>query len=67
MKKEKIKTVEDLKHQEGSLFVKDKHISEKELKEAAVKFFLHGLKKRKNPYKMFMEFHSLKEGDFEKK
>ncbi len=34
-----------------------------QIKEKAIKFFLHRLKYRGNPYKIFMDFHNLTEED----
>ncbi len=35
-----------------------------ELKKEAIKAFLYGVKKRKNPFNMFLDFHDITEEDF---
>lgn len=38
-------------------------LKKKEIKAEAIRWLIYGLKKRKNMFKMFMDFHNIKDED----
>ena len=66
LKMDKPKTLKDIYAMEGPIqCCRDCKIDQ--VKIVAIKYFIYGVKKRKNPYKMFMDFFDITEEDmFEK-
>ena len=62
----KLKTLKDLEHSEDLKHQDSKLVYSWKLKEEAVKWVIHGAKKRKNMFKMFMDFFNITEEELKK-
>ena len=68
-----LKTLKDLVHKAENIYrgknnltdynINGRDLSSHLLKQEAIKWFLYGVKKRKNPFNMFLDFHNITEED----